>query len=76
MGDECKAVPRWVVNEEGLNKIIQYQRMNKKPEQIFGRLKPKHVKQQFDLRLVFSKGDDARSYMDFDARGESADWND
>ena len=41
---------------------------------VFGQLKPKHVQKQFELSKVFSKGDDARSYMD--ARGSSADWDD
>lgn len=76
MGEECKTVPRWAVNEEALEKVIQFQMKThrKKVTSIFGQLKPKHVQKQFELSKVFSKGDDARSYMD--ARGSSADWND
>ena len=76
MGYDCKAVPRWAVNEEDLNKIIQYQMKNLKPEHVFGKISLKHLRQQFDLKVLFSKGEDAKSYMDLDERGESADWND
>ena len=75
MGQDYKEVPRWAVSKDGLNKVIAHQqKIPNLSQQVFGRLKPAQVQEHFVLSKIFSKGEDARSYMD--ERGESADWND
>ena len=76
MGRDYKDVPRWALGE-GVEKVVQYQRQNVDPEEIFGVLKPKHAIEKFADNQIFSKGSDMRSYLDFDEdRGSSADWHD
>ena len=75
MGDDFKEVPRWAVGD-AIKKVVGYQQKNGPSEaiKIFGKLKPKYVGDNFIISKIFSKGEDARSYMD--ERGSSANWND
>ena len=57
-------MPRWAVNNEALEKVINFQKKEVNAVTIFGKLKPAIVAQQFTLSNVFSKGEDAKSYMD------------
>ena len=73
MGDEKKDVPRWAASKDALEKVIKHQRKDC-GHKIFGQVKPKYVQEQFVTSKIFSKGEDARSYLD--ARDSSGDWND
>ena len=70
-----KHVPRWACGEDALDKIIQKQQMDKSNSYVFGALSSNYVTRAFDLKKIFSKGEDAQSYMQ-EERGSSADWND
>ena len=76
MGDEFKEVPRWAASQDALHEVMQHQQKNREQYlSIFGQLKPRHVKEQFSMSKVFSKGEDMYSYMDQE-RGSSVDWDD
>ena len=70
-----KHVPRWALGGDALDKIIKKQRTDKSHIQVFGTLSSNYATKAFDLKQIFSKGEDAQSYI-HEERGSSADWND
>lgn len=75
MGEDFREIPRWAVGD-AIKKVVSYQQQDgpSGAVAIFGKLKPRYVAATFVSSKIFSKGEDAKSYMD--ERGSSANWND